>query len=531
MKNTLFVKEGKASSLGEIKPAMLSEEKKWVIVFLIYADFRSEDAFSMDKSTKTEINILLQDIMTCPVNRRAEVYVILDSIQYVRKTDTCYEIDERVLLYEVKAAPGYPVNAFGRVVPIEHNTVSPRHPAELGHALQRVDKLTKVLKQITPGEEDEVFLVTWDHGSAFGIFRQIDPVTLPGSSGRSSITEQLDDFPYLKLFWTRALAETRFGEFMRTREEFSIADRKVGADTPPEILKNGELAQVLKSWLGKRKDKKAAVLLMMNCWMMNLHTLYSLRDYVKYLVAPEGYIDTPGYNYRDILTFIYQSSPLPPDAETLAVKCVQLSHNAFMRRRARTVNTKFPDTIDFRTIVAVQLDYPQGVSAFEELLKTAGAIIQQLTALLQADTSGSFLHLLSFVRALSFDFTDNEAFLIDLPNFFQSLLSATNLVRPDMFPGALFDQISSFTGSTHLQPPAVANGKFVGKCYTFFVDNNAEERWKLTGMPPTGFSLFFPTSATINNPDLNLLDNVRSDELLNGPFKPWTALVNKLLGR
>jgi hypothetical protein len=82
------------------------------------------------------------------------------------------------------------------------------------------------------------------------------------------------------------------------------------AEKVREILSNDELAIVFREWLGE--DEKVGVLLMMNCWMMNLHTMYSLVDTVQCLVAPQSDIGTPGYNYKAILKYLFKEKDALP---------------------------------------------------------------------------------------------------------------------------------------------------------------------------------------------------------------------------
>jgi hypothetical protein len=53
-------------------------------------------------------------------------------------------------------------------------------------------------------KDEEVLFITWDHGSAFGIFREVDP---DEAAIREPIHHGLDRYPYLAEFWNRALQE------------------------------------------------------------------------------------------------------------------------------------------------------------------------------------------------------------------------------------------------------------------------------------------------------------------------------------
>src|SRR5438045_1342530 len=111
---------------------MSHQDKRWVIVFLIYADFRTTDSISMDEKMKGELNVMLEDILTCPLNNTARLYVLLDSIQFVTKeAKDRYSVDERVVLYQIEPSPGYPMNKIGHFKTIEHNIISKDDPVVL----------------------------------------------------------------------------------------------------------------------------------------------------------------------------------------------------------------------------------------------------------------------------------------------------------------------------------------------------------------------------------------------------------------
>lgn len=550
----------------------------------------------MDTSMKGELNALLEDVMTCPMNDRADLYVVMDSIRYVTPQGADYLVDERVLVYSIKASPGYPLNQFGRVSVIEHQTVSPKPPVLLGHALQRVDKLTAVLKGYVPVNDAEVLMITWDHGSGFGIFRQTDP---DGEAPelRSELPDELEGYPYLKLFYDKAMEDDCFAALMNLKSKerkgmdlqdghrlYHVPDQgerafdfikflrekdnikhfridhsdketdwlvakpghdwqgqgdqklKLGKGTAPEILKNGELAQVISKWLGCRKNKKVGVLLMMNCWMMNLHTMYSLRDTVKYLVAPEGGIDSPGYHYAGILESIYRHSPLPIGPEELAGRCIDFSHDDELVRRAAILNPEFKNTVDFRAIFAMRLDFDGEPSPFDKLIKNLTGITNDLRGLLDPavnpKTNAFVSRLMKYVRALSFEFTGNLAFLVDIPNFLQALNAATDHVDNDLLNSSLGGDLANT--KTDAQALTGKPAPYIGPLwYTIFSPPPTVvaslDFWKLTGTNPTGSALFFPIPLFGSSCDtINLLDNVASDELLNGPLNNWKTVISQL---
>ena len=314
------------------------------------------------------------------------------------------------LLYEMVPSPlgSDRPNTFGTCWPIDFARGRTDGGVPGQHPMQRAQRLTAVLgEHVQLQPTDEIFLVTWDHGAAFGMFREQQPnVSL--LTARTDLAHQLDDYPALRKFWDRALQETRFKQFVDRKKQqvpelvvqvgfdvykidqagpntiftsdflsdqqilnlFDVlkagndsprlsfnADRyhslpsdikanlltpeqqqrlqhcislegatQMGLGTPlvPAILKNDELAKAIRGWLGEKR--RASVVLMMNCYMMNLHTLYSLKEQVAYLVAPQSDIDTPGYHYFKILQSIYRGRPYAVTPAQLAINCVEFSH-------------------------------------------------------------------------------------------------------------------------------------------------------------------------------------------------------------
>ncbi len=286
--------------------------------------------------------------------------------------------NEKTILYEIVNPLHKDRNEFGecRIIDSVESSIDQPIPTS---AIQDGTRLAYVLNHIDVKDNEEVLFVTWDHGFAFGVFKQAT-VALPQT--REPIDDELEfkKFPYLKKFWKKALATDDFESFVKTRpasgyqvvqsgrdvfrfaitndtgklfkqvlsnEEMKnivkvqkednvskklyfskseyIALNTEGIPIPPplfdlpgpgvsdrieveleetdapEILKNGELTGAFKLWL---KKKQVGVLLMMNCWMLNLHTLYAMRNGIQYLVAPQGDIGVPGYNCRDIIRYI-----------------------------------------------------------------------------------------------------------------------------------------------------------------------------------------------------------------------------------
>lgn len=305
------------------------------------------------------------------------------------------------------------------------------------------------------------------------------------------------------------------------------------ADDVREILRNEELASVLENWLGQ---KKVAVLLMMNCWMMNLHTMYSFRETVKCLVAPQGNIGTPGYNFKEILRYLFSKGSVFETSEDLAIKCVTTSENNRMRRRSIRLRADHTDMIDKWKIFAIDLQKKKGdklvlidhLERFEQfifgLLNIEDSVSPLVQLLLNRENKMvKALQLCVDVRLVSFDFTKektidpNACFIIDIVNWLKILcdlsIGATGypLDSRVLSPGFLLkDEIKDVCDDNQLIL-ATSNGSAV-----------YSPESSIVGLAPTGYGLFFPNAKSAQQ---NLIDNVRKDSLLNDFLINWREFL------
>lgn len=597
---------------------MSHTKNKWVIVFLIYADFRKNitnseiDPIALTKQMKAELNSLFKDILMVPIDgNRARMYVVINSIDYRENNEPGTEA--KTLFYEIGNPDRRNCNdiVYCEVISRKQGDRSKPNPDS---PFQVPDFLTRVMSRIPVHKDEEVFLCTHDHGSAFGIFRETDPGIATGEL-RRSIQHDLDKYPYLAAFWNRALDEDEdFRRLMSinikptspqllqiehnlwgirplsnlSNEEYSIFisqknpsvhidglvqmpffvpalseenlllvfDRESNAyeiwgndfqevagsnrivtatlnGNVREILSNDELAIVLTHWLG---EKKVAVLLMMNCWMMNLHTMYSFRETVERLVAPQGNIGTPGYNYKEILRYLFSTKSIFETPDRLAIECVVTSENKRMRRRSIRLRDDHEDVIDRCKIFAMDLQKKKGdklvlidhLERFEQfifgLLSIEDSEEPLVELLLNRENKmGRALQLCVDVRLVSFDFTKektidpNACFVIDIVNWLNILCdlsigaSGYPLDSRILSPGfRLKDEIKDARDDNQLIL-AASNGSAIYR----------PER-SIVGLAPTGYGLFFPNAKSAQQ---NLIDNVRKDSLLNDFLVNWREFL------
>ncbi len=259
-------------------------KKKWTIIFLIYSELsasrRNERELfeksnltisSDDDSVRKELKSLFNDILSTPISKDVSVLVI-----YNRILLNSQETDQDVtFLLEVRES-ATPLNT------IEFGIID---RCVVDDVTLKARSMTLVFYKIYKMyDSDRRLLFTWDHGSIFGIFRE---------TVGYSITQNIS---YHKP-WNKFQPQKNIGD----------------------ILTSDELADAIQSGFN---GKKIDILIMMNCYMQNIHTQYSLQKSVELLIAPESIISMPGYDYRAILSGIINNPDIYPGE---VVKSVILS--------------------------------------------------------------------------------------------------------------------------------------------------------------------------------------------------------------
>jgi hypothetical protein len=398
--------------------------KEWKIIFLIYADFFEGETQNVytGPNIERELRALFADLRNTPTDDCCAVYAVLNSIKYEKTDNPGTQKKDKTIIYKVKnGSAGQP------------NDITQLATIHFDNSLQRKESLSSILNLIDNYEPSEKnFIITWDHGSVFGINKEEERpeiITILRSvniddiiKGRSehednpavnlfrhnrevfSIKQsQLNDFAFilnnqgfynylaaddkLELSLSEKFKEEVLAEFLKTNNgsiKNKVQENAINKDLPNgisntiklnnikellknsviqtegekliiiheplgdikintpfqlnkehfirildnqepsfaidfnyklEILTNQELADAIEAGL---KNKKADVLLMMNCNMMNIHTMGTLQGKVNFLIAPESGIDEPGYNYCAILKSITTET----DPQTVANTCI-----------------------------------------------------------------------------------------------------------------------------------------------------------------------------------------------------------------
>jgi hypothetical protein len=81
---------------------VVPQDRKWLIIFLIYADFTTNEKLPMIEKMKVMMNSMLGDIITTPINNdNSRMFVIMNSIKY-RLDKTGNQIEDQTLFYTIE---------------------------------------------------------------------------------------------------------------------------------------------------------------------------------------------------------------------------------------------------------------------------------------------------------------------------------------------------------------------------------------------------------------------------------------------
>ena len=573
---------------------------KWLIIFLIYADFTASETLPtgeklpMIERMKITLNSMLGDIITTPIdNNRSRIIVVFNSIRY--PTNTTNEINNKTIFYSIEGGTDGAQNFINeKKTYIVDNKDYYTPNGHGGYVLQKTDQLAAIFEKTDIQDDEEVLLITWDHGSAFGIFREEAPA-VDFNSVRMQANLNLWQYPFLNLFWdavskndeTLSKNDLSNGSYTyiqvgpklvkvvndesnlgilkfhleheskyyydREREEITMFtlggaanDRFNDHDKSStvsltgivrntlkarhgatEILKNKELDAALKKWLCK-KNKKVGVLVMINCWMMNLHTMFALKDSVQCLVAPQGNIDCPGYNIKDILAYINPPEPKNSDPikpQQLAKVCVETIDNAYSKAKAMFLDRTDPDVIERFKIFAVDLSRKTGNKS--NLMIQIG-YLRQLVHLFvkelrkRSSKKNELKYFLKYIRSVCFDFSIHQVMMFDIFNWVQSINEASGQYTgtESRLTGVFTTPIAKFMQSITDRDKTIVLASSSGK-KIYDIDNTSTIS-SVIALPPTGYSLFFPIIDCSDSE--NLKDNVQSDQLLED-FPDWKIFL------
>jgi hypothetical protein len=146
-------------------------------------------------------------------------------------------------------------------------------------------------------------LFTWDHGSGYGIFRDVPETPLV-----KILDGAIELVPARNMSLpTPAIVSNNIqNKNAIDQDEVLTMDELATVIDQDKVLTMDELAAAIGQAFG---EEKIELVVMMNCYMQFFDAGYALRKNIKYLIAPESYIFFKGYNYE----FIFRKLAREPD--------------------------------------------------------------------------------------------------------------------------------------------------------------------------------------------------------------------------
>lgn len=349
--------------------------KKWNVIFLVYArlssitddldkiitknntNFPPPQGVTPSLQIEEELTYLFNDIIDAGESNDVSVFVIYNRVDIDNHRD-------RTVLYQLQNQGGASL-VLQSIDAVENSNIT--KPEIIISLFKETDK-------ISPTEHHMLF--TWDHGSIFGIAQGDNTEAALDADPReyqviSKSVGGIEKFVTLK---GNQAYDRSWDDTNKQRAPF-IADvcnsmaRLPSNSLVNEILTNEELAQAITE--GFDSDK-VDVLVMMNCCMMNVNTIYALykKSAVNYMVAPQAEINFPTYNYYQILKEMYTHPEIQPFL--LSRYVIQtIAHNRYYPR-----DFNFIYNTNFWSILCVD------VQQFASVIYLIEELITELTNLL-----------------------------------------------------------------------------------------------------------------------------------------------------
>jgi len=570
------------------------DAQKWLVVILIYADFTivnsNDPKVLIEGNIKLGLNRLFEDLITTRLNNdQCRLFVIMDRLTYFRDRQDQFRKREQVVRLEIRNTGSGTNDIVSCELLIDGVVASVDETEYMDHrsSLQRVDQLTSILNSIKPHSDEKILFTTWDHGSAFGIFKE-DRENLRKGENASTLVEaygyQLDTLPYLNMVWNKINSkkelpaplvnyvadfdpgQSRGGDqFIKigtsiyriqssglpTGRSYLPEQLDIAADKSEkvvvqqtDILSTSELAEALHTWLKEQEYTfdKVSVLLMMNCYMLNLHTMHNLQRAVECLVGSATDISNPCYNFRSILKRINRNGGKRLTSRMLAKHCSYSATNSASRQRARQMLLDPRRTVDSWAIFAVDLQCrdaeDQTMTHFQRQLARLNQILKEFEMIFlreipefNAASAREYKALnlraafFKYSRAMMQDLTGSTYKIVDVANwldFFSQLYVAR---QSDSFLcDETADMIDRFVSESS-KMPMKKKGMVITKLNKRFC--YLESPVGAIAPLPTGAGVFFPR----NQSELmsgTILASAGDDELLKGTLNQWRRFLNRV---
>lgn len=416
---------------------------KWNIIFLIYADLSKNATQDPDTSIdlvpiKVQLDTLRKEILDFDLCDYYNI-AIITNLRDLSVSD----INGNSYFYGLDRATGAAQNSLVLKYEFKREGSLLQKGALLENAFQEVEKSFKA---------KHTLLITWDHGSGFGLLKQLE----------------------------------------------QVGNKNVMVD----MLTNDELAKAIKAGIS---TGKVDVVVMFNCFMHNLHTLYALHEVTDYFVGPESIIAFPGYDYGAMLSAIYKARGEIGGAE-------------IARTAVTTIRAKF---INFDRLAKADELIIFGSSM--ERIKDLFCLIITLSTTLQGfiREDHSMAAYIRNCRRSCYEMTYPLKYeMVDLINWLRRLIEYCG--NPQIF-AELRDRIEVYINS-HVRMASYLGDHPYSERY-----RQADKRY-----PPTGYSIYVPSSKAYYSP---ITENYRNYIAVGAPYSSsfidgvqWRDFLDLLFG-
>jgi len=463
---------------------------KWNIIFLIYAELVDGASEASDSDDGGPINPkqLEKVLKQLNIYENQNIFTIKNEVNMVDQIAA----QDHTYVSQLSYNPKSKQNELKRIKTLKIKNFD-----------QKYKSIQKVFSWINKrARANKFILITWDHGSAFGIFKKS-----VADAQKHHIEKLLDSkFDVLneqKIDDTKSFYHIRNKQIGRRIDFFGGKSHKKrdtpkDADTSIEILSNDHLAKAITRGF---PNGSVDALLMLNCDMLNLHTCYSLCNCVDVLIAPSGAIAWPGYDFTSVVNLIGKNQGLKIDGKMIGAKIIDTLHPYYQ-------SLGFEEDLSRYAIFAVTLkDFKKKILPFLKFFT-----IEIKKFILNGDS-----------KVLVRDYR-TECYVVG-EKWGYYLIDLCNLLR-NMSTSKIDFAINSFDYLDAAFRSMIIESSIGKKIYP----GNGSSYEDRLNIPPTGTGIyFFPNIININD------DVVREFILPDAPFStkllkvvPWIDFINLL---
>jgi hypothetical protein len=294
-------------------------QKAWRMLFMVYANKKDDDKVAK------QLSDFLKSLLDAKISESNSYLLLINIVKDGDYSQNC-KLD-RSVFFEIKEIKGRK-NVLRKACDVLYTP-------GLYYKLEDLTEQLKKVFETRPAKQ--TMLITWDHGAFFGMYRTetifIDTeqfvstignsatqhsfakekVTFIKSGRRQRIYNRQGDVSISRFVqsgrWKKNIVSPlkikTNNSFKKYLEEFGLLNNRQNPYDVYDTLSNEELGILI-----KRVFVCVDIVVMLNCYMQNLHTSYALKDVASILIAAQGDMEMPGYDFKVLLAYIDNKSKL-----------------------------------------------------------------------------------------------------------------------------------------------------------------------------------------------------------------------------